>query len=254
MDLKVSDLVETVYPIRGRQLRSYKSKIKPTSLKPFPEMSIRGKAEEILLISPRVKQLESHNYLKNVSKIKSFAPLITTATQSEAFTNTQSEEYNKILNERSKKLIKIEKNKEKNIPLNVNSKFSIYLRKLQEEKLRKMNKELFPEELCEEIEYVPEYFESILKEPLNLEASTMTQRSRVVQYNTVKNVTRSSFFPRTVDSVTIERSKFTTYEVDWRVNKSEIGSLPERKKILPALTERRNRSTDRKNFENVFNL
>ena len=260
MYLRGSELVEEkrVCFVGGRQLRSFRSsKGKPKSLKPFPEISVRGKAEEILVITPRVKQLEAQNYLKNVSRIRAFAPLITTATQSDSFTNTLREDFLKEpMNEGVEKLKNNNKGKvrEKDLPLNTNSKFSVYFRGIQEEKLRKTNKELFPEELCEEIEYVPDYLESPLKEPLILEASTMTQRSRMVQYNTVRNVTRSSFFfPRAVDSLSIERSKFTTYGLDWRVNKIEVGSLPEttsttskgKKNFLPSFTERGSKSTDR---------
>lgn len=237
--------------MRGRQLRAFKGKKKAISLKPFPDVSIRGKAEELLYLSPREKQQEAQNYLKNVSNLKNIVPLITTATQSESITQLNTEYFPK--QETEKVRNQSTRRQEKDPPLNINSKFSQYLRRLQEEKFRRINKELFPEELCEEIEYLPDCFQSTLKEPLSLESSTLSQKFKSVQYKTVKNVTRSSFFSRNVNPEVLDKSKFTTYNVDWRVNKSETGSIAEKKNIFPALTERGSKSTERRQTYSQFN-
>lgn len=237
--------------MRGRQLRTFKGKKKAISLKPFPEVSIRGKAEELQYLSPREKQQEAQNYLKNVSNLKNIPPLITTATQSESITQLNTEYYPKP--EPEKVPIHLTRRQEKDPPLNITTKFSQYLRRLQEEKFRRINKELFPEELCEEIEYLPDCFESTLRQPLSLETSSISQRFKSIEYKTVKNVTRSSFFSRNVNPEALDKSKFTTYNVDWRVNKSEIGSMAEKKNVFPALTERGSKSTERRQAFSQFN-
>jgi hypothetical protein len=243
--------------MRGRQLRSLR--LKKNNQDFFPDVHVRGRTEEINLISPKVKLEETQKYLKNVSNVPKIGFFATTATQSDSNTQVFTEAIKNLDSKKTshrilhEKVLKKVVKEEKDFKIDINSKFSLYLHRLKGKKLDMMSKELFPEELCEAIQYLPDYFESTLKDPLTLNSTQTTRRSKKKLFKTVKNVTASNFFPTRLNLDSISRHKFSQYSTELRGRQSYFSSFPSSRGQDSVLiqTDRGCRSTGRRYLESI---
>ncbi|OMJ65598.1 hypothetical protein SteCoe_37930 [Stentor coeruleus] len=108
------------------------------------------------------------------------------------------------------------KNKDKIFKLDTNSRFSLHHRQLEEKHLSKLNKELFPKELIENIEYLPDYTPSILQNQiqLNTKRISKSQETKTGAYK-ISNILKSRNNIKRIDMNKLDKSKFTTYSIGW---------------------------------------
>lgn len=181
-----------------------------TRVKKFKDFfGVQGKTQKICGISPRERKLQSQMYLKWVMQ-GSNPGLKTTATQSESFTQYATEDKPPV------KSFFIAENPEKIIKFDVDSKFALHCQDLSRKHLKSLTKQLFPNELNEEIHYLPDFSQSKIRDFLPLPQKTRINISEEIKYKTVQNMVKTRQKPASINLSLIMKHKFSTYTTGWK--------------------------------------
>ena len=202
--------------MRGRQLVCIKvHKPKILSLYENPVGYIQGISEEIEIITPRDRTVKNRRYLKSISpnmpsihKPRGISnSSIADSMQNHA--GVHSKAYDSSFYNFS------QRNKQKFFRLDPTSKFSLQFHVAEEKEMKRLNHELFPEEIIDDIEYLPDYTPSSVATHLALQKSKSRLKKFKTDYNTVGNVLKSRLEVRKIDMQKLRKSKFTTYSTGW---------------------------------------
>ena len=237
--------------MRGRQLRTLRLRKKANE--ELGDVHVRGTTEDLAFLSPRAKVVETQKYLKNVSFVPKIGYFATIATQSDSNTQIQTEILRTHLESNKTSIPVIEPvqlnstaKEEKEFKLEPQSKFSIYLHRLKGRKLDLLSKQLFPEELYDNIQYLPDAFQSSIRDPISLNSTFKTPQSKKRLYKTLKNVTTSSFYPSALNPESITRHKFSQYNTEVRCHPTYFSTLTSRDRdSVFNLTDRVCKSTEK---------
>jgi hypothetical protein len=201
--------------MRGRQLVCIKShKPKTLSLNEDPIGYIKGTSEEIQVISPKDRRRRNQIYLKSIS------PNLPSVKPIESNSSSVTDSYRPLSNQQKLTFhtnfsFSVHK-KEKYFKADPNSKFSMYYHAAEEKELTKLNKELFPKEFIEEIEYIPDYTPSCVAKNLELDLSgRLGTGNRHPDMNTIGNILKSRQGYNQINMKKLRRNQFTTYSVGW---------------------------------------
>lgn len=200
--------------MKGNQLVSIKRihRTRALSYLESPIGFIKGVSEEIHTLSPKDRKIRNQIYLKSISPVqvqvenresqdltilKSFNP------RSESTSNSYNYTYSK-------------PKKEKIFKFDPKSKFSVHFHETEEKILAKLNKELFPKELIDDIRYLPDYTPSVIAQHRPVERSHRSSSSQAAPNSwKISTLYRSKLPNKRVNQDNLKRSSFTTYTTSW---------------------------------------
>lgn len=198
--------------MRGRQLVSIrKGKSKAYAFQ-SPIGFVQGISEEIQSISPKDRRIRNQIYLKgilpNTIPHRTISPSISDVIDpsNDLKQSTRISNFTSIST----------KKKEKIFHLDPNSRFSVHFHETEEKELTKLNYELFPKEIIDDIHYLPDYTQTRLIKHLKLDTSVRSSsQDPRSQDNTIGNLVKSRLENRKIDLQKLRSSKFTTYSTGW---------------------------------------
>ena len=201
--------------MKGRQLVSIRlRKSKAHSMYENSLGFVQGVSEEIQVISPKERKIHNQMYLKSISP----DPLRQKATGSLNSSVTDYMQNHSDIKRATfaSNFSSITHRKEKIFRLDPNSQFSVHFHEKEEKELAKLHHELFPKEIIEDIEYLPDYTPTRLIKHLKLDPSRKhySQDSHA-EPNTISNIVKSPLKMRKIDLEKLKSSQFTTYSTGW---------------------------------------
>ena len=221
--------------MRGKQFETYHlNKKKSVSLDSNTIGHIQGKPQAILNISPRERKMQSKVYLKNISKMPNIG-LKTAATQSDSIgiINTEINYINQKIEDFTERT---QLKTERFFEYNPNSKFSVHYQRLKNKELSKLNRELFPKEINEEISYVPDYTMSCICNQLPLIETTHSSVYADIKYKTLTNITKSHQKSSSLNINSFLSNKFSTYSAGWKQSYEKTAPKTSRNRLKDSIS------------------
>ena len=200
--------------MKGNQLVSIKKLNKSRALNYLesPIGFVKGISEELHYLSPKERQIRNQVYLKSISPfqikqennelrdlplLKSFNPHSESTSQSVVFQYPKPK-------------------KEKVFRYDPMSNFSVHFHAKEEITLARLNNELFPKELNENIEYLPDYSPSVITRILPINPTHRSSSSQAAPENWKINTLYNSKRPKIgVNEDNLKLSSFSTYTTGW---------------------------------------
>ena len=228
--------------MKGKQLISIRlRKGKALSMYESPVGFIQGVSEEIQVISPKERKIHNQMYLKSISP----DPLRQKPTGSVGSSVTDYMQNNTDIKRATfaSNFSSITKRKDKIFRLDPNSRFSVHFHENEEKELVKLNQELFPKEIIEDIEYLPDYTPTRLIQHLKLDPSRKHYSQDHIESKAISNLVKSRQEMRKIDPQKLRKNQFTTYSTGWgalynrtpvKTPRKYLGNL---QSLLPAISK-----------------
>jgi hypothetical protein len=202
--------------MKGRQLVSLKKNQKNRGLSYLesPIGFIKGISEELHSLSPKERQHRNQIYLKSIS------PVQIRAENHDSQDISLLKSINPVSESTSNSLLLSfpRPKHEKIFRYNPDSKFSIHFHTKEAKILSKLTNELFPEELNEHIEYLPDYSPSIIHQRFPLEATHRSSSSQAAPDSWKISTLYKSKRPKNmINASNLKNSSFSTYTTGWEL-------------------------------------